>query len=145
MWTMCCSIWCSNPSRPPGDIQFMTQLQLTHGDIISNVANSALAKFDGRVENYRGLRGKIRGHPCHCTHYWERLLGETPKSRHPCAFHIPQQRPTFDPDQLDLPHISRDLWSSQVFRPGELQCSMWIEVAGGEEKGMGSNCCAPCP
>ena len=80
-------------------------------------------------------RDRIRDHLCAGHQPWGRLLEQhVEKSRLPLTFEILHRTTHLEFAQLDLPHLSRDLWTFLGPRLGESIYSRRIQLAGGEDR-----------
>ena len=91
-------------------------------------------QFNGSPETYRNWRSRIIDHMCTGNQSWGRLLELVEKMRVPLTFGYLNTVTDVDGVWLDLPHLSRDLWSFLGPKLGESTYSRRIQIAGGEDR-----------
>ena len=92
-----------------------------------------MIKFDNKPEAYRNWSNRIRDHLVAEHQPWGRLLDVVEKARIPLTFSWLAACPGIDGARLDLPWLSRHLWTFLGNRLGDSIYVRRIQVAGGEE------------
>ena len=109
---------------------------MDYGDwkIKPKINDPDLKKPNNDADNYRVWRNWIKYHICSGNQARGRLLEVMEKHRTPLTFAFLQQTTTVDGAPLDLPHLSRDLWSFLGPRLGDDVYSRRTQIAGGEDR-----------
>ena len=111
--------------------------------INQKVQDTEMGKFNGDPVHYRMWRSRIRDHLCASHQPWARLLDCVEKWRHPLTVANMALITDCDGAPLDLPHLSRELWTFLGPRLGEAVYTSRIQKAGGKT-GTGLSSGATC-